>query len=382
MKKTDLHENLCKYYEFMSGKIPNREAFIESLKQTVTSEELEIFFMIPFTGTITHNSLESHAAKKGVTPEQLHKALDRMVKEGIVMAYQTPKGRGYERGNPVYMTEQQVRKQEDTPLRKSYARLMNSIIEGELRSAPNKTPYYRVLAVEAAVTSNPQTRKIEIDVTVPDPRAVLPLDIVSKMVAAQSLIAVAECYCRKTKKVLGQECGDPLETCFVFNDQAESLIEAGIARKLDLEEALKILADCEAKGLVHNVDNCEDKLRSICNCCAHTSILLKTLSRGNTNTMSASRFMSIVDQLKCTSIGTCIKVCPVHAIEARESKAFVDQNRCIGCGQCVSRCASGAIKLEPRPKYAKIYSTNKELWSQIGKEAIIGITLNKIMGKK
>ena len=30
--KKDLHENLCKYYEFMTGTIPNRETFVNSLR--------------------------------------------------------------------------------------------------------------------------------------------------------------------------------------------------------------------------------------------------------------------------------------------------------------------------------------------------------------
>ena len=382
MKKIDLYEEVCKYYEFGIGSIPNRDEFISLLKQTATPRELEIFLMTPLAGTVTLDKLESHAAKKAIPVEELHKAMKKLAEHGFVITYQTPKGRGYERSHLLYLAEQHVRRREDTPLRTAYARLFVNFINGRIAPKHSKTPSYRVLAVEAALTPATKTRKIGIDVTVPDPRAVLPLDIVSKMVSGQSLIAVAECTCRKTKKVLGQDCGHPLEACFSFNDLAESLIEIGLARKLDLDEALKILADCEAKGLVHNVDNCEGKLRSLCNCCEHASILINAASRGNTNTMAVSRFMSIVDQSKCTSIGTCIKACPVHAIEAREGKAFVYQDKCIGCGQCVSQCTSSAIKLVPRPKYAKIYSTNKELWNQIGKEAITGMILNKIAGKK
>jgi NAD-dependent dihydropyrimidine dehydrogenase PreA subunit len=236
--------------------------------------------------------------------------------------------------------------------------------------------------VEAALTSSPSTRKITVEVSVPDPRAVLPLDVVSKMAAQQSLIGVAECYCRKTKKVLGQECEHPLETCLVFNEIAESLIEAGIARKIDINETLRILTESEEKGLVHNVDNATGHLHSICNCCPHSCILLKTLSRGATNTIAASRFMSLVDPAKCTAAGTCAKVCPVKAIEVRESKAYADQLKCIGCGQCVSHCPSGAIKLVQRPKYAKMYPTVQSLWSRIGNEAILGMALGKITGKK
>jgi len=38
VKKKDLHENLCKYYELAAGTIPNRDAFIDSIRQTVTKE--------------------------------------------------------------------------------------------------------------------------------------------------------------------------------------------------------------------------------------------------------------------------------------------------------------------------------------------------------
>jgi len=267
-------------------------------------------------------------------------------------------------------------------LRKAYARTFNDVIEGKIESKYTKTPSYRTVPVEAALTATPKIRNILVDITVPDPRQVLPFDVISKMMAAQSLIGVAECSCRKTKKVLGNDCGHPLETCFSFNDLAESLIEAGIARKLALDEALKILADCEAQGLVHNVDNCEDRLRSICNCCPHASILLRGIARGCTNNMAASRFVSVADQSKCTGIGACVNACPVRAIESRDGKAFIHGEKCIGCGQCVSRCASGAIRLVPRAKYAKIYSTNKALWDQIGKEALTGKLLGSITGKK
>jgi Fe-S-cluster-containing hydrogenase component 2 len=92
--------------------------------------------------------------------------------------------------------------------------------------------------------------------------------------------------------------------------------------------------------------------------------------------------MSTVDPAKCTGAGTCAKVCPVKAFEVREGKAFADQLKCIGCGQCVSHCPSGAIKLVQRPKYAKMYPTVWSLWNRIGNEAMLGIALNKITGKK
>lgn len=382
MKKVDLHEEVCKYFEFGIGSIPNRDEFISLLKQTATPGELEIFLMTPLAGTITLDKLESSAAKKGIPVEELHRVLKKLTREGFVITYQTPKGRVYERTHLLLLAEQHVRRPEDTPLRTAYAKLFINFINGRIAPKYSKTPSYRVLPVEAALTPTTKTRKIEIEVTVPDPRAVLPLDVVSKMVAEQSLIAVAECTCRKTKKVLGDECGHPLETCFSFNDLAESHIGIGIARKIDLDEALKILADCEASGLVHNVDNCEGKIRSLCNCCHHASILINAASRGNTNTMAVSRFISVVDQSICTGIGACVEVCPAKAIASAGGKASVDHDKCIGCGQCVSRCASGAIKLVTRTKNARMPATCKALWNQIGRETLTGEVLAKITGKK
>ncbi len=382
MKKADVYDDVCKFYEFGIGSIPNRDEFLSLLKQTATPLELEIFLMTPLAGTVTLDKLESRAAKKGITVEDLHRAMKKLAEHGFVITYQTHKGKGYERSHLLYLAEQHVRRREDTPLRTAYARLFVNFINGRIAPKHSKTPSYRVLPVEAALTPATKTRKIGIDVTVPDPRAVLPLDVVSKMVSEQPLIAVAECTCRKTKKVLGDECEHPLETCFSFNDLAESLIEIGIARKLDLDEALKILADCETSGLVHNVDNCEGNIRSICNCCHHASILINAASRGNTNTMAVSRFISVVDQSRCTGNGACIKACPAEAIAPNGGKAFVEENKCIGCGQCVSRCASGAIKLVPRTKNARMPATCKDLWSQIGKETLTGEILSKITGKK
>lgn len=382
MKKTDVYEEVRKYYEFGIGSIPNRDDFISLLKQTATQHELEIFLMTPLAGTVTLSKLESRATRKGIPVDELRRAMEKLAKEGFVITYQTPKGRGYERSHLLYLAEQHVRRKEDTPMRTEYARLFINFINGRIAPKYSRTPSYRVLPVEASITPETKTRKIGIDVTVPDPRAVLPLDIVSKMVSEQSLIAVAECTCRKTKKVLGDGCEHPLETCFSFNDLAESLIEIGIARKLDLDEALKILADCEARGLVHNVDNCEGKIRSLCNCCHHASILINAASRGNTNTMAVSRFISVVDRARCTCIGACIKVCPSKAIASDGGKAFVDESKCIGCGQCVSSCASGALKLVPRTKNPRMPATCKDLWNQIGKEALAGEVFARITGKK
>jgi Na+-translocating ferredoxin:NAD+ oxidoreductase subunit B len=380
VKKNDPYEEMLKYYEFFTDATCNREAYKDALRQTVTPEEIEVFFLLPFAGKITIDKLETLAEKKGIAKDQLQPVLAKLAREGFILAYQTPRGRAFERGHIAHLSEQQVRKQEDTEKRIVFAKYWYANMEGQSRPL-SKTPYYRVVPVEAALTHTPATRKIDIDVPVPDPRAVLPLDVVSKMVATRTLIGVAECTCRKTNRVVGQGCEHPLETCFVFNELADTLIGAGIARKIDYNEALRILGECNAAGLVHNIDNAEGEFTSLCNCCPCSCTLFKTAGRGATNTMAVSRYIASRDASKCTGIGTCVKICPVHAVEMNGEEASFDQAKCIGCGKCVVSCPSGAIKLVQRPKEPKMYPTYKSLWGHIAYEAFVEKTLNKIIGK-
>lgn len=380
MSPKDLHEDLMRYYEFMVGKFPDRGEFKNALQETITPEELALFFLVPFAGTLSLEKLKRKAIRRGMTLDWVQQTLKRLCMEGVLMSYDTLQGRVVERGNPAFMSEQQVRKQEDSPRRRAYAGFMDAMIEGAASSAPNKTPYYRVLPVENSLTGAAH-RQVNVDAVVPDPRQVLPLDIVSEMVKQETLIAVAECYCRKSKQVVGKGCQHPLETCMVFSTLAQTLIEAGIARPIDQAEALHILRECESAGLVHNVDNCIGQIKSICNCCACSCVLLKAVARGQTNAAAPSRYRVVFEPQKCQLKQACIKVCPTGTLTMQGGTLNVARQKCIGCGQCVSVCPEGALHLERRPKTGKLYRTNDELWGKIRQEAMVGIAVNKILGR-
>ena len=42
----DLYQDLLRYYRFMAGKIPNEEFFLDAVKETVSSEDLQVFFLL------------------------------------------------------------------------------------------------------------------------------------------------------------------------------------------------------------------------------------------------------------------------------------------------------------------------------------------------
>jgi Pyruvate/2-oxoacid:ferredoxin oxidoreductase delta subunit len=378
----NLYEKLCGYYEFMLGPLPWREEFEQALRETVSEEELQILFRIPFSGAILHAKL----AKKAQLPaDQLQARLDRLAAEGMIMAYTREGQTVYERGNPVFMTEQQVRKEADTPRRRFYARFFKSILNGEVViAAPNKTPYYRVLPVEGTLTGEQAQegrRVIPVEVDVPDPRAVLPIDIVSEMIRRDAhIIGVADCYCRRTKRLVGEGCDHPLQTCLVFNKVAETLIEHGTARRIDLEEALEIVRVAETQGLVHNVDNCEGEIGSVCNCCACCSILLTSWQRGATNADSPSRYRVALDVELCELCQACVEICPTGARAVQDGRMEIDDGRCLGCGLCVTACLQGANRMVPREVQPRLPATAEALYGKIGREAIVGIAKQRVMG--
>ncbi|MCM8766147.1 MAG: DUF362 domain-containing protein [Candidatus Omnitrophica bacterium] len=52
-----------------------------------------------------------------------------------------------------------------------------------------------------------------------------------------------------------------------------------------------------------------------------------------------------VIEKNCRLCLLCIKVCPVQAIERRESSSFIREELCIGCGECLVACKFNAIEV-------------------------------------
>lgn len=84
----------------------------------------------------------------------------------------------------------------------------------------------------------------------------------------------------------------------------------------------------------------------------------------------------LTNREKCTGCGSCILVCPNHAIRLVDGKAVTDHEKCNGCGTCVKNCLSNI-----REVAGKEY-TVKELVKELKKDEMFyeesggGVTLS------
>jgi coenzyme F420-reducing hydrogenase delta subunit/Pyruvate/2-oxoacid:ferredoxin oxidoreductase delta subunit len=61
----------------------------------------------------------------------------------------------------------------------------------------------------------------------------------------------------------------------------------------------------------------------------------------------------IIDQAKCATCLTCLRLCP-HGAISFQKRAFVDPLSCFRCGICAAECPAGAITVPPAPGEADL----------------------------
>ncbi|NLG65956.1 MAG: 4Fe-4S binding protein [Actinobacteria bacterium] len=396
MARIDGYERLVRFYGSAFGELPNRDEFSQAVREALTEDDVRILFLIPPRG-IKIERLERRAARAGISQEQLHATIGRLRPEGFLASYVRPEparpawarrlhlpslrgptGPIVSRQSVLVLTEIQSRKPEDDAMRRAAVHWMNAMIEDAGRSVPNKTPYKRVLAVEETLAPGAGRQRIQIGESVPDRSAALTLDTLSEMLKKEDIIAVADCYCRSTKRAIGEGCNHPLRTCFYFGEIALLQLSSGRAERLDYDEAMQILRTCEDAGLVHTVDNNGDRLGVMCNCCPCSCPVIRSWRLGGTNVLAPSRFIAAHDRTTCTHCDACIEICPMDAIEPGASGLAIDSARCIGCGLCASHCPSGSMRMVPREAAPPMASDEPAMTRRIAAEVVWGLLKGRV----
>jgi len=201
---------------------------------------------------------------------------------------------------------------------------------------------------------NPQLRTIPIGESIPNPAEILPYEQAEKLIQAYDKFAVAECICRKEKRMVGEGCDKPLETCLVMGQNAEFYERYRKGRPIDKTEALGLLDLADEHGLVIQPANSKDA-GYMCFCCGDCCGVLRNIKQyPQPGTLVSSPYFAVSDEEICSACETCVDRCQMGAIQVN-GHAQVLRERCIGCGLCVTTCETGAMHLERKPEYEQPY---------------------------
>ena len=203
---------------------------------------------------------------------------------------------------------------------------------------------------------------VDVDVDLEVPTNVIPFKLAREIVLeGNPTIAIGQCGCRAAMPEAGVKCmPEPYEACMFIGDPAASFIadNGDKFRKIDSEEAVRLLEDFHTRGFTHEAYFKTDMngFYAICNCC---SCCCPSVGRTNmvldgtmpfTN-LAASGSVAVIEDDECIGCGACVELCKYHAIKLNEDEtcAEIILDRCMGCGVCENPCPTGAITMRAEP---------------------------------
>ena len=214
-------------------------------------------------------------------------------------------------------------------------------------------------------------RIIPVEKEIQGSSEIQPYEKVSQIIESNTKFAVADCICRKERKIVSNGCDKLLEACMTFGAAADFYIENGLGREISKEEAKQLLLKTEEEGLIHCSTNHAGNKTFICNCCGCCCKALANITKyDNPGVIVRSNYYATKDEETCTACGTCVERCQVHAIQIENDVTTINRDKCIGCGLCVSTCPTGSITMARKPatKAPTIPSSEREMLQAIGKE--------------
>jgi Na+-translocating ferredoxin:NAD+ oxidoreductase RNF subunit RnfB len=336
----DIYKKLAKHLSSLGMGYPEKEELLEILGKNFTLLEAEVALSIP-TKVIP---FEPVPAKEIIPPqdissEELESILLNLAQRGLLFSKKLKDGKmgyalqqfGY--GFPQTFFWRGV----NTPDAKKMAELISKYTRNEeLQQVYGNTKAKAFRYVPASLAIEPEQH------------AVFPFEMMEEVVKKVNVITLVHCPCRATAHLIGKKkCNHSLENCIKYDELAEYLIEKGIGKEIDKQEALDILKKSEEAGLVHMVDNAREGIKHTCNCCGCCCWSVGTIRRKRIprDILMATYFLRETEKERCTGCGQCVKICPVDVIKMEGDFPVVDKEWCIGCGVCAVPCPSSAVKL-------------------------------------
>jgi Pyruvate/2-oxoacid:ferredoxin oxidoreductase delta subunit len=334
IKSSDVvYETLREHLDSLPVGFPKTDSGVEIriLKQLFTKEEADLAVQL----TILPETAEQIAIRLGREQTKVEALLEEMVRKGLIFHTRKSAVTTYQAGFfLIGIYERQLGTLTEEFVR-DFDQYMDEGFRDVLVFSPPKQ--FRTIPVHSSITP-------ELGVT--------PYDNIRDIVKRQSKLAVMECICKKKSDMLGEGCDAPRDVCMTFSSAAWTFLEAGLAREITQEEALQILDEGEAAGLVCSPSN-DQKGTLVCLCCGCCCDILKSYRKyPKPSEICYTNYFTVVDTNLCTGCETCLDRCPMDAIKINEGKANIDLNFCIGCGLCVSTCPSDALTLKRKDESA------------------------------
>lgn len=185
----------------------------------------------------------------------------------------------------------------------------------------------------------------------------LPIEDCEKVLGLATSITVIPCICRMHTP--GKKADD---VCILVTTQPiADLLDEGFSAYQDgpglddfhtisADEAMDLLRECEAQGLMHSIWTFETPFTAaICNCDLESGCMAMKLTQGyEMKLMWRGESVAVLDDGTCSRCGACAKLCPFGAIEAKKGSVTLAAERCWGCGICRSACRFSALALVDR----------------------------------
>ena len=193
-------------------------------------------------------------------------------------------------------------------------------------------------------------RVLPIQESVDVKHTVATYDDACEILKQEELIVVADCSCRLQRKLFDKACDTPLEACIMVGPMAQYYLDNKMGRKISLADAMKIMKESHAAGLVTQTQSITRPFM-ICNCCKCCCGFLGAVRRTSKPAeLVISNHKAMIEPDKCSGCEVCIDKCQVNALTMNdENIAEINYDRCIGCGLCAPECPEEAISLTPKP---------------------------------
>ncbi len=346
-----IYQKLARHLDNLPGGFPPSESGVEIriLKRLFTPDEAELATHL----TLIAEEARVIARRAKITPRQAAERLELMAKKGLILRSVSDKGQ------PEYMAAQFVIG--------IWEYHVNDLDPGLIRDMNEYIPTLFDLEMWKKA---PQLRTIPVKRSLTPQLDVMSYENAEELVRQQKKALVAPCICRRERKIMGEGCDKPVESCLVFGIGADHYQHNGLGRVIDIQEALDILKKADKSGLVLQPGNSQ-KIVNICCCCGCCCGILRNIKRHpRPADLVSTPFVAVADAETCNGCGVCVKRCQMDALSLRNDKAVLDVKRCIGCGLCVSTCPTKSLTLKRKPEseQVKIPKNVIETYIQLGRE--------------